>query len=318
MKMKGGKATGISSALTSALFLGLAPVIGKQAIAGGFSPWIVVALRTSMAALLLLLLMVLFKRKYMYIYPAGLLGCGLAGFVNGLGSLFYYLSLKYLDASIGGLLYSLYPVFLAGWLILDRQPITKLTATRVAIAALGVIFLTLAAPAGIHWGGVVSMLIAAIMYALHLPINQRVLYDIPAPTVTLYTLIAMSLVVVPACFLFNRQQLPMDISWWPILALTLVTFLSRLTLFLGVKHLGGMQTALLGLSELFVTIIVSHIWLKENLSFLQWVGAILLGASLLMVGFEKLNIEKRAPVGGWLGWLRSPEVPPNIPWGPHE
>lgn len=318
MSIKGGKVTGISSALTSALFLGLAPVIGKQAIGLGFSPWIVVALRTSMAAVLLLIIMSLFKRKYLYIYPAGLLGCGLAGFVNGLGSLFYYLSLKYLDASVGGLLYSLYPVFLAGWLILDRQPPTKLTTTRVVIAALGVILLTLASPGGIHWGGVMLMLVAAIMYALHLPINQRVLYDIPAPTVTLYTLLAMSLVVVPACFLFNRQPLPTEISWWPIVALTLVTFLSRLTLFLGVKHLGGMQTALLGLSELFVTIIVGHIWLKESLGSIQWVGAVLLGVSLLMVGFEKLTPEKKIQPGSWLSWLRSPEVPPNIPWGPHD
>jgi len=318
MSLKGGKTTGISSALTSALFLGLAPVIGKQAIALGFSPWIVVALRTSMAALLLLLIMSLFKRKYLYIYPAGLLGCGLAGFVNGLGSLFYYQSLKYLDASVGGLLYSLYPVFLAGWLILDRQPPTKLTTTRVVIAALGVILLTLASPVGVHWGGVMLMLVAAIMYALHLPINQRVLYDIPAPTVTLYTLLAMSLVVVPACLLFNRQPLPTERSWWPIVALTLVTFLSRLTLFLGVKHIGGMQTALLGLSELFVTIIVSHIWLKESLGSIQWVGAVLLGVSLLMVGFEKLTPEKKIQPGSWLNWLRSPEVPPNIPWGPHD
>jgi drug/metabolite transporter (DMT)-like permease len=318
MSFKGGKVTGISSALTSALFLGLAPVIGKQAIEVGFSPWIVVALRTSMAAVLLLLIMLLFKPKYLYIYPAGLLGCGLAGFVNGLGSLFYYLSLKYLDASIGSLLYSLYPAFLAGWLILDRHSITKLTTIRVVIAALGVLLLTLAAPVGIHWGGVLLMLVAAIMYALHIPINQRVLLDIPAPTVTLYTLLAMSLVVVPACFLFNRQPLPMDTSWWPIFALTLVTFLSRLTLFLGVKHLGGMQTALLGLSELFVTIIVSHIWLKENLGLIQWIGALLLGISLLMIGFEKLTPEMKLPAGGWLSWLRSPDVPPNIPWGPHD
>jgi drug/metabolite transporter (DMT)-like permease len=79
-----------------------------------------------------------------------------------------------------------------------------------------------------------------------------------------------------------------------------------------------MQTALLGLSELFVTIIVSHIWLKESLGFLQWIGAFLLGISLLMVGFEKLTPEKKTQVGGWLSWLRSPEVPPNIPWGPHD
>ncbi len=54
--------------------------------------------------------------------------------------------------------------------------------------------------------------------------------------------------------------------WWPVLGLTLVTFLSRLTLFMGVKHLGGMQTALLGLGELLVTLVFAHWMLGESLS----------------------------------------------------
>ena len=88
-----------------------------------------------------------------------------------------------------------------------------------------------------------------MMYAIHLPINQRVLYDIPAPTVTLYTLLAMSAVVVPTYLIFDRHLPPSGTPWTPILALGLATFFSRLMLFLGIKSLGGMQTALLGLGE---------------------------------------------------------------------
>lgn len=33
------------------------------------------------------------------------------------------------------------------------------------------------------------------MYAAHLVVNQRVLYDVPAPTVVLYTLSAMAVTV---------------------------------------------------------------------------------------------------------------------------
>jgi drug/metabolite transporter (DMT)-like permease len=42
-------------------------------------------------------------------------------------------------------------------------------------------------------------------------------------------------------------------------------------LFLGVKHLGGMQTAVLGLSELLVTIVVAQLWLGEQLN--MWHGS---------------------------------------------
>lgn len=37
--------------------------------------------------------------------------------------------------------------------------------------------------------------------------------------------------------------------------MTLVTMISRLSLFMGVKRLGGAQAALIGLSELLVTVL---------------------------------------------------------------
>ena len=77
---------GINAALISAFFLGLAPVFGKAAMGGDhFSPYAVVALRTGAAALLLFVIMALFNRKYLYIYGTGLLGCALAGSINGIG-----------------------------------------------------------------------------------------------------------------------------------------------------------------------------------------------------------------------------------------
>jgi drug/metabolite transporter (DMT)-like permease len=262
--------------------------------------------------------MAIFRRPYLFIYPAGLLGCGLAGALNGIGSILYYMALQRLSASVGQLIYSLYPIFVAVWLILDLQPPSRLTYWRTGVGLLGAILLTSTAPGGVDWTGVALMLGASILYALHLPINQRVLYDIPAPTVTLYTLFSMSLVVVPAYLIFDRHLPAAGTSLFPLLGLTLVTFFSRLMLFTGVKHLGGMQTALLGLSELIVTVAVSHFWLKETLHTVQWIGAVLLVVSLLLIGVEKVTPAHRQVRGGWLSWIRSSEVPPNIPWGPHD
>ncbi len=306
---------GISAALSSALFLGLTPVFGKAAMVLGFSPFLVVAARTVLAALLLLLVVVVFNRSFLYIYPAGLLGCGLAGAINGLGSLLDYLALSRLSASVGQLLYSLYPLFLVLWMVLDHQPPARLTYWRMVLALVGVVLVTRAHPTELNWGGVALMLGAAAMYALHLPINQRVLFDIPAPTVTLYTLLAMSAVVLPAYLLFDHSLPVANVSWLPVLGLTLVTFFSRLTLFLGVKHLGGLQTALLGLSELLVTLVVSAVWLHERLVMWQWIGAALLAISIVLIGFERIRPEYR---GRALSWLRPTAPPPTIPWGPRD
>jgi len=304
---------GVQAALLSAVFLGCAPVLGKQAILLGFAPLAVVGIRTLLATLLLLAIVILFRRQYLYIYPAGLIGCGLAGFFNGAGSILYYSALGRINASLGMLLYSLYPLFVAIWLLLDSQPPNRLTIFRIILATLAVLLLTYPNSESIDMVGVFQMLFASILYALHLPINQRVLYDAPAPTVTLYTLAAMSLVVVPF-FLFSRQPIPDNANWNPVLGLTLVTFLSRLALFQGVKHLGGMQAALLGLLELLVAICLSIIWLHESLTTHQWLGAGILIASLFLIYFEKPAGVRGPGKSGWLGWLRPPtNFPPDLP-----
>jgi len=301
--------TGVGAAISSAVFLGLAPVLGKKAISLNFTYLQVAALRTLIAALLLFIVIVIFRREYLYIYPAGLLGCSIAGAINGVGSLFYYASLVYINASLGQLLYSLYPFFLAIWMVLDAQPLSKLSIFRIGLAVIA-LFLLLFETNGteINYLGVIYMLIGALFYAIHLPINQKVLYDVPAPTVTLYTLIAMSAIVVPA-FLVLDFSLPQNASWNPIIWLALATFFSRLFLFTGVKHLGGLQTALIGLLELIVSIGLSIIWLHEKLNFVQWLGAALLCATIILTAKEPPESGKHYTGRiSWLSWLRPPEL----------
>jgi len=156
------------------------------------------------------------------------------------------------------------------------------------------------------------MLIASALYALHIPINQRVLYDMPPQTVTLYTLLAMSAITLPVLFFSDSSNiLNIGAGLGPMIGLTLVTFFSRLTLFMGVKSIGGSETALIGLSELLVTMIFAQLWLGENLYPQQWLGACLLSISILLISFEKVPKKKRG-AGGWLSWLSHPTLPTEI------
>ncbi len=308
---------GITAAFSSAFFLGMAPVFGKLAITYGFSPLEVVALRTGLAAIFLFLGIYIFYRQYLYIFPIGLVGCILAGAINGLGSIFYYLALERLDASVGQLLYSLYPFFVAIWLALDHQPPSRLTVFRIILAAIAVLLLTSLPDKKADTLGVIMMLIGAMLYALHLPINQRVLYEVPAPTVALYTLISMSAIVIPAYLIFDRTPPVADISWLPIAGLTFVTVFSRIALFLGVKKIGGMQTALLGLAELLIAILFSNLLLEEILSFSQWLGALALSVSLILVMYEKPAPPPHGGKTGWFSWIRPPSLPKET-FGPYE
>ncbi|MEN6410411.1 MAG: DMT family transporter [Anaerolineaceae bacterium] len=176
---------GIRAAMASAVFLGLIPVFGKQAILLGFSPLAVVALRTGIATLLLFALMLFFQRPFFYIYPVGLVGCLLAGAVNGLGSILYYSALGRIPASLGQLIYSFYPLFVAFWLLLDHQKLGKITYVRLLVSVQAIYLLLSAGNQEIDLVGALMMMGSALLYALHLIINQRVLLDVPAPTVTL-------------------------------------------------------------------------------------------------------------------------------------
>jgi drug/metabolite transporter (DMT)-like permease len=286
--------------------LGLSPVFGKQAILVGLDPLSTVALRTIGAAALLFFVLAIFRRGYFYIYPIGLAGCALAGLLNGLGSVFFYAALGRIDASLGQFLFTLYPIFVAGLVYLDGRRSSKLTIVRLVISVIGVLLLTQRNRDLVDIVGVIFMLTAALLYALHIPINQRVLYEVPAPTVTFYTLLAMALVVLPIKVIGSGFDFkPPAPALQPIFLLTLATFVSRLTLFEGVKAIGSIQTALFGLLELLVTVVFALLLLGESLSTSQWAGAILLATTLLLTAFEE-DIESAPFARGWLFWLRAP------------
>ncbi len=297
---------GVAFAVTSAVMLGVTPIFGKQAILAGLEPLTVVALRTIGAAALLLVVLAIFNRRYFYIYPIGLAGCALAGVLNGFGSAFFYAALGRIDASMGQFLFTLYPIFVAGLVYLDGQRSSKLTLVRLAISTAGVLLLIQRNSDIVDMTGVLFMLVAAFLYALHIPINQRVLYEVPAPTVTLYTLLAMTVTVIPIKFIATGFNFDMPAgAIQPILLLTLATFGSRMALFAGVKSIGGVQTALIGLLELLVTVVLAMLLLGESLNLRQWIGAILLVLTLILTGFEK-ELETTRFARGWLFWLRPP------------
>ena len=105
-------AQGILAALLTALFMGSTPIFGKLAIHSGVDPYTLAAIRTCLAAVLLWITYLAFFRRFLYIFPAGLLGTLAVGVVNGLGSLLYYNGLLLMDnASLAQLLNMLYVIF---------------------------------------------------------------------------------------------------------------------------------------------------------------------------------------------------------------
>lgn len=278
-------AKAVATVFATPMLLGMAPIFGKLAINTGADPFSVAALRTIMAVTILWVAYILFFRKYIFIYPAGLMGCIVIGAINGIGSLFYYGGLGILDASLAQLINGMYLVFAIMLARIGGQKTDVRTLLRVGAAILALAMITGFGTGAINWIGVGFMLANALMFAGTVTLSQYVLYEMPAPTATLYILTTMG-VVVTVVWLAVGQPMSPDVvqnALPPIILLGLSTALSRLAMFAGVKFMGGMQTAVLAITEIAVAVTLAMIFLGDTLSTPQWIGVGILAMTLLLV-----------------------------------
>jgi hypothetical protein len=71
--------------------------------------------------------------------------------------------------------------------------------------------------------------------------------------------------------------------------LAVTTALSRLTLFAGVKQIGGLQTTLVVALETGIAVLLSLLFLHETLNTIQWIGIAIMGGSLLLARPDDLK-----------------------------
>jgi drug/metabolite transporter (DMT)-like permease len=285
------QAGGVLAALFAATLLGWAPIFGKMAYRSGVEPYTLVALRTLLAAMLLWVFYLARWRASLRIGWRDLLGCIGMGVVNGVGSLAYYTGLQRLEASLASLLNALYPVWVFIFLSSSGHEITRMAVARLVLVLVGLYLVTGAGLSRPDSLGVMLMLASAAAYGWHLVLGQWVLADVPARTVTVYVLTTMAAVVGVARVASGRALDPISAPGWEaILGLAIVTALSRLLMFTGLGRLGGAQAALLGIMELVTTLLVAFVVLSERMSTLQWIGAVILAISVLLMQREKADL----------------------------
>lgn len=268
----------------------MAPIFGKLAINAEADPFSVAAIRTLIAVGLLWLVYGLFFRKYIFIYPAGLMGCIVIGVINGIGSLFYYGGLDLLDASLVQLINGMYLPLAVLISRIGGQKADRRTMFRVFLATIALMMITGFSTTGVNLSGVGFMLGSALMFAGTLILSQYVLYEMPAPTATLYILTTMGIIVSMVWLAVSEPMTAavLTAALPPIFILGVTTALSRLAMFAGVKFLGGMQTAVLAIAEIAVALILAFIILGESLTGLQWVGVALLFFSIMLIRQQDL------------------------------
>ncbi len=287
-----GRQAGVYSGLFASFLLGWAPILGKYAYQGGVTPLTLAALRTLVAALFLWMVYLIWQRRFLRVSWAALLSCLLVGAINGLGSLFYYSALERLDVSRASLLSALYPMWVVIFLSAAGQPITRLTLLRLGGSLVGAVLVT--APRGAadlsSYFGVMLMVASAALNGWYLVMGQWVLADIPARSGALYIITGMAITVGIPRLVSGAPLGPLtSLGVTAIVALGLTTAVSRLAMFFSLERLGGIQTAILMLTELAVSLAFAFFLFGERMTLAQWLGAILLlgGGMLARVDIEQ-------------------------------
>ncbi len=279
------RSLGIYSGILGSFLLGWAPILGKFAYRYGITPMTLASLRTLVAAIFLMIVYLILWPRLFLIPWRSLLYCLMIGAINGVGSLFYYSGLGRLDASRASLLSSLYAVWVVVFLGASGQAITRLTIFRLGASLVGALLVqapwTVTNPSD-HLGAML-MIASAALNGWYMVMGQWILADVPARSATLYIITGMALTVSAARLLGGAPLETVTVpGWQAIVALGLTTALSRVAMFFSMERLGGVQTAILNLLEMVVSLALAMALLGEMLSGSQWLGAVLLvgGTSL--------------------------------------
>jgi drug/metabolite transporter (DMT)-like permease len=274
---------GLILALLGVLCVSVAPTLIKVGLTAAIDPVTLLALRMISAAIVFWPLSLLLWPDKLRIDRRGLKACAAVGLTNTISLLCFYLALTRIEASVGLIIFSLYPLAALLMLAVRGERITGRSYIRLGLAILGVYFL-LGFTGTVDLLGILFALGAATGYALHMNLIQWNLSSYASQTVALYTITTMALLTTIIRLLQCVPWRPLSpIGWGVVLGTGVVaTILARLALFAGIHRVGSGQVALLGPVETFFSTLWAILFLGEQLTVWQWIGGLLIVLSAML------------------------------------
>lgn len=272
----------------SAAGFGTLPLFGRYAYADGLDALTILFFRFSLAASLMLALLIL-RREHL---PRGaallrLIGMGALGYV---GQAFAYLTaLKYASAGLVALLLYLYPVFVAllAALVL-HEPLTGVKGLALGLALVGTALTV--GPAGGQALGTLLAVAAAAIYSVYIIVGTHVMKHVSAVQSSA-VIFAAAGVTSGALMIVNGPRLPATgAGWAAITAIVLIATVLPVVAFLaGLERIGPTNAAMLSTLEPVVTVLLATWWLNETLKPVTWLGGGLILIAVLLLTHSELR-----------------------------
>ncbi|MEX2152467.1 MAG: DMT family transporter [Gemmatimonadaceae bacterium] len=261
-----------------AIFITLATAAGAPLV--GILSWRYVVATAVLAALAWVAKVLRFDRSALRVMVFAGLGQSVIAVVS-------LSALRYIPAGTLSFLFYTYPAWVA---IIARvrhsEPLTPARLLALVLSLAG-IFVMVGAPGGatLHPVGVALALIAALLYAIYIPmIGELQRNQSPVATATYMSAgAAMLLGIVAAA----RGELTVQMhvtAWYAILGLSLISTVGAFLMFLsGLRVLGPVRTAIVSTIEPFFTLLLGAWLLAQPLTRTTIVGGALIAAAVVLL-----------------------------------
>lgn len=290
---------GWSMALASTGAAALVTPLARGAVTGGMDPLALLLARLAIAVVLMAVTLGATRPALLRIDGELAKRVALVGGIAGVEICCFFLSLAWIDSSMSAMLKSVQPLVVLLLLALGGERLTSRHLVRLAVAAVGIYLLV--GPSGqLSSLGLILTGLSILLYAVQLVLLQWRLLRYDPRTVTFYLLVAMTGVV----FLFWLAQgavwaNPGAAGWGAILVMAVIsTYFARIAQFVAMRHIGSGQIALLWPVQTLLIILLSVLFLHEQLTFVQWAGGalVLISAGLAIKRTQPINRSTNQPV----------------------
>jgi drug/metabolite transporter (DMT)-like permease len=285
------KKIGVIEVILSGICFGFLGLFGKKAFQFGILPGELLALRYSMAALLLFLFLI-FKDPHSLKLNLKdtLISIALGIFGYALFSSMFFYALTGLSASLTVLLLYTYPIIVT---ILSRFILKeKLTTKKILSLILVTVGMFLLVSGEWKIDGAkyfISGLGAAFFYSLYIIYSRKYLERVAPFTSSFYVQIGAGLILSLIHFQnLTRPILILNEHFIFILAMAFICSFLAMSLFLsGLQKISSSETSILSTTEPISGVLIAYFFLGEKLSIMQLFGAVLIIIGLVLIGLSQ-------------------------------
>jgi drug/metabolite transporter (DMT)-like permease len=279
---------GIGLVALSAAGFGTLALFSRYAYADQMDAYSILFLRFTLAALVMLALLIARREPL----PRGrtlalLVAMGAVGYVGQ--SLAYLTALQYASSGLVALLLYVYPVFVMLLAVLFLHE--RLTGTKFVVLVLALIGVALTVdPAGGQTIGMLLALTGAAIYSIYILVGTQALKRVSAFQSSA-VIFASAGAAAGTLMLLNGPHLPQTgTGWAAILAIVLLATVLPVTAFLaGLNRIGPTNAALWSTLEPAVTVLLGVVLLNEALRPITLLGGGLILVAVLMLTRSELR-----------------------------